>query len=89
MTPDQLTDFMRWTLREALIISAPVLVVASVTSLLLSLVQTLTSIQDQTLSTVPRLLIVSVVILAALPWFLHRLMFFTVSLLGDLHRFVG
>lgn len=89
MTPDQITDCMRWTLREALIISAPVLVVATVTSLLLSLVQTLTSIQDQTLSTIPRLLVVIAAILAGLPWFLHRLMFFTVGLLGDFRRFLG
>jgi flagellar biosynthetic protein FliQ len=76
-------------LREALILSAPILLVASVSSLMLSLVQTLTSVQDQTLATVPRLLIVSIVILAALPWFLHRLVWFTVSLFADFKRYLG
>ncbi len=55
MTADQVAELMRMTLREALLLSAPILVVAGVSSLLISLVQTLTSIQDQTLSTVPRL----------------------------------
>jgi flagellar biosynthetic protein FliQ len=89
MSPDQVAELMRWMLREALILSAPIMLVASVSSLVLSLVQTLTSVQDQTLATVPRLLIVSIVILAALPWFLHRLIWFTVSLLADFNRYLG
>jgi flagellar biosynthesis protein FliQ len=41
------------------------------------------------LSTVPRLLIVSAVLLAGMPWFLHRLVWFTASILSDLHRFAS
>jgi flagellar biosynthetic protein FliQ len=89
MTADQVAELMRMTLREALILSAPILAVAGVSSLLISLIQTLTSIQDQTLSTVPRLLIVATVLLAGMPWFLHRLVWFTASLLSDLRRFAS
>jgi flagellar biosynthesis protein FliQ len=89
MSPDQVAELMRHLLREALIMSAPVLLLAAVTSFLLSLFQTLTSLQDQTLSTVPRLLIVSVVMLAGLPWFLRRIVFYTVTLLHDFHRYIG
>lgn len=89
MTPDQVADCMRWLLKQALIISAPILIVAGAASLLISLLQTLTSIQDQTLSTIPRLLIVSVVIFSGLPWFLHRLMAFTILLLGNFRPFLG
>jgi flagellar biosynthesis protein FliQ len=89
MTPDQVSELMRSTLREALLVAAPVLAIAGASSLLISLAQTLTSIQDQTLSTVPRLLIVSAVLLAGMPWFLHRLVWFTTSILTDLHRFAG
>ena len=89
MSPDQVAELMRHLLREALIVSAPVLVLAAVTSFLLSLFQTLTSLQDQTLSTVPRLLIVAVVMLVGLPWFLRRIIFYTVTLLHDFHRYIG
>lgn len=89
MTADQVAELMRMTLREALVLSAPILVIAGVSSLVISLAQTLTSIQDQTLSTVPRILIVSAVIMAGMPWFLHRLVWFTASLLADLHRFAS
>jgi flagellar biosynthetic protein FliQ len=87
MTPDTVAELMRATLREAVVVSAPILVVAGLSSLIISLVQTLTSIQDQTLSTVPRLLIVAAVTLAAMPWFLHRMVWFTAAILNDLHRF--
>ena len=89
MNADQVAELMRMTLREALLLSAPILVIAAISSLLISLVQTLTSIQDQTLSTVPRLLIVAGVMLAGMPWFLHRLVWFTASLMMDLRRFAN
>jgi flagellar biosynthetic protein FliQ len=38
---------------------------------------------------VPRLLIVSAVLLAGMPWFLHRLVWFTASIMTDLHRFAN
>jgi flagellar biosynthetic protein FliQ len=87
--PDQVAELMRQLLREALIISTPILILAAVTSFALSLFQTLTSLQDQTLSTVPRLLIVAAVLLVGLPWFLRRLIFYTVTLYSDLHRYIG
>jgi flagellar biosynthetic protein FliQ len=89
MGPDQVAELMRHLLKEALIVSFPVLLLASVTSFLLSLFQTLTSLQDQTLSTVPRIVIVAVAFLIGLPWFLRRLIFFTVTLYGDFHRYIG
>ena len=88
MTPDQTVEMFRDVLREALIVAAPVIVAASLTSLLVSFLQTLTSIQDQTLSIVPRLIVTALVIGIGMPWFLRRMMFFTISLITDLGRFV-
>lgn len=89
MSPDQVAELMRHLLKEALIVSAPILLLAATISFLLSLFQTLTSLQDQTLSTVPRLLIVAVVMLVGLPWFLRRIIFFTVTMWNDFHRYIG
>jgi len=66
-----------------------VLIAASLTSFALSLVQTLTSLQEQTLTTVPRLLIVVTLILVGLPWFARRLVGYTILLFTDLHRYLG
>lgn len=89
MGADQAAELMRNLLREALILGAPVLLAACVTSFVISLVQTLTSLQDQTIATVPRLLVVAVLLMAGLPWFLERLMRYTVGLFSDFHRFLG
>lgn len=89
MNPDQVTELMRHLLREAMLISAPVLLASSLTSFLLSLVQTLTSLQEQTLTTVPRLLIVVTLMLVAMPWFVRQLVGYTLTLFQDFHRFIG
>lgn len=89
MGTDQAVELMRNLLREALIVSAPLLIAASITSFILSLFQTLTSLQEQTLTTVPRLLIVATMALVALPWFARQLVAYTVFLFTDLHRYLG
>lgn len=89
MGSDQVAELMRQLLREAMILGGPVLLAASLTSFLLSLVQTLTSLQEQTLTTVPRLLIVVGLMLVGMPWFLRRLVGYTIRLFSDFHRFLG
>jgi len=55
----------------------------------LSLAQTLTSLQDQSLTTVPRLIAVAVILLAGMPWFLERMAAYTRVLMADFHRYLG
>jgi flagellar biosynthetic protein FliQ len=54
----------------------------------LSLVQTLTSLQEQSLTSVPRLAVVTVILLAAMPWFLGRMAEYTILLMSDFRRFL-
>lgn len=89
MTPDLVAQLLRDLMKEALILSAPILIVSAVLSFLLSLLQTLTSLQEQSLTTVPRLIAVAMILLAGMPWFVSRLVTYTRVLIGDLHRFVG
>lgn len=88
MTPDMVAELLRNLMREALILAAPVLLAAAVLSFVLSLGQALTSLQDQSLTTVPRLLAVALLLLAGMPWFLGRMVSYTRVLLGDLHRYL-
>jgi flagellar biosynthesis protein FliQ len=89
MGPDQTVEIMRRVLIEAMMLSAPLLVTACVVSLVVSLLQTLTSVQEQTLTAVPRLVVVFVVTVAVLPWMVHRLVGFTVNLFTGFHRYLG
>ena len=89
MGPDQTVEIMRRLLIEAMLLSAPLLVTAALVSLAVSLLQTLTSVQEQTLTAVPRLVVVFVITVAVLPWMVHRLVGFTVRLFTDFHRYLG
>jgi flagellar biosynthetic protein FliQ len=89
MGPDQTVEIMRRVLIEAMMLSAPLLVTAALVSLAVSLLQTLTSVQEQTLTAVPRLVVVFVVTVAALPWMVHRLVSFTVHLFTGFHKYLG
>jgi flagellar biosynthetic protein FliQ len=89
MGPDQIVEMMRQVLMEAMLLSAPLLVAACAVSLAVSLLQTLTSVQEQTLTTVPRLVIVFVVTMATMPWMVHRLVGFTVRMFTNFHRYLG
>ena len=89
MGPDQTVEIMRRVLIEAMLLSTPLLVTACAVSVLVSLLQTLTSVQEQTLTAVPRLAVVFVVTLLVLPWMVHRLVSFTVRLFTDFHKYLG
>jgi len=88
LSPDQVAEILRALLREALIVAAPILVISAVLSFLLSLVQTVTSLQEQSLTAVPRLFAVVIVMGVGMPWFLHRVTTYTLSLYSHLDRYI-
>ncbi len=89
MGADTVVELMRTLLKEAMLLCAPLLLAAAFVSLCVSLLQTLTSVQEQTLTAVPRLVAVFVVTMTTLPWMVHRLTGYTLRLFLDLHRYLG
>jgi flagellar biosynthetic protein FliQ len=89
MGSDQTVEIMRSLLREALILSCPLLLAAALVSLVVSLAQTLTSVQEQTLTAVPRLVVVFVLGILVMPWMVHRFVRFTLELWTNLGRYLG
>ncbi len=89
MTPDVVVQLARETLLTALLLAAPILAVATVVSLLINIAQVMTSIQEHTVATVPRIAVVAVATFITLPWMLRKLMSFTVHLFADFHRCLG
>ena len=89
MTPDLVAELLRQLMKEAMILSAPILIAAVVLGFLLTLFQTLTSLQEQSLTSVTRLAAVAVILLVGMPWFLGRLAAYTLFLMSDLHRYIG
>jgi len=68
-------------------LSLPVLGIAFIVGIAISLAQILTSIQDSSFSAVPRLTAFLGVLLLAMPWMLTKLIVYTTSLFGNLGRF--
>ena len=86
MGVDAVIALGRGMLTEVMLLVAPVLLVAIVVSLLVNIVQVLTSLQDQTLSAVPRLVATGAAIFVLMPWMWRQLAAYTVRLLGDFHK---
>lgn len=87
MTPATVTDLLRNAFLTTFWIGLPVLAAGFIIGILVSLAQILTSIQDSSFSTVPRLTVFLGVLLFSMPWMLSRLITYTTALLGDLERF--
>jgi flagellar biosynthetic protein FliQ len=66
-------------------LSAPALVVSLVVGLVISIIQTTTSIQEQTLTFVPKLMAVLVVLLIFASWMIHSMTDYT----RELMRIIG
>lgn len=81
-------DLARRTLEMALWLGAPLLLIATVVSLLVNIVQVLTSLQETTISTVPRLAAVAIAAFLLMPWMVRRLGTFTLQLLSDFRPFL-
>jgi flagellar biosynthetic protein FliQ len=79
--PDVL-DLARNFLSTALLIALPALAVSLVVGLIVSVLQTITSIQEQTLSFVPRLIGVGVAMLLCLGWILQLAVHFTMEMIA-------
>ncbi len=85
MGVDQVISLARLMLLEVVILTAPILVIAVTVSLLVNVVQVLTSLQDQTLSAVPRLLATGTALFLMMPWMWRHLAHYTLNLLSDFH----
>jgi flagellar biosynthesis protein FliQ len=88
MPNDVVVELARRTLEAAVWIAAPVLAVAVLVSFVISLAQALTSLQDNTLSTVPRLAAVGTTCFFLLPWMLRRMGSFTIALFSNLPHYL-
>jgi flagellar biosynthesis protein FliQ len=88
MTQEMIIKLAKDTLQITLMVSGPLLLVSLVVGILVSIFQVVTSIQDMTLSFVPRVIAVFVTFLFVLPWMLNTLLSFTTQLYGHLGQFV-
>ncbi len=87
MGQDIVIDLGRQTLWMTLTLIGPLIGTALVIGLMVGIFQAATSIQEQTLTFLPKLFGVIGVFVIAMPWFLKKLLSFTSSLLGNLFNY--
>jgi flagellar biosynthetic protein FliQ len=79
MTPDLAIDLFKSTVMFSLYIVAPFLAVMLVVGLIASLIQSVTSMQEQTLTFIPKLLAMAGLLLLLTPWLLRSLSEYTIT----------
>jgi flagellar biosynthetic protein FliQ len=81
VNPELAIDFFKTTVVFSLYIVAPFLILALVLGLIMSLIQSVTSMQEQTLTFVPKLVGLAALMLVLTPWLLRSLSEFTITII--------
>jgi flagellar biosynthetic protein FliQ len=81
MNPDLAIDIFKTTVLFALYIVSPFLIATLVVGLLTSLIQSVTSMQEATLTFIPKLVVLSGLAMLLAPWLLREISEFTVSMM--------
>jgi|TARA_Y100000589_G_scaffold127676_1_gene121528 flagellar biosynthetic protein FliQ len=79
MSVDQSVDIVKGLMMLCLKVSVPFLLSAMIIGLLVSFFQAITSLQEQTLTFVPKALVVVVVVFILFPWLINTMMDYTVE----------
>lgn len=89
MTSQTAIDLFAQALMTTFWLSMPLLVIGLAAGVVVSLVQIVTSIQDNSFSSVPRLASFFFGLLLLLPWMTAKLVSYTTTLLGDFSRYAN
>jgi flagellar biosynthetic protein FliQ len=88
MTIDTVSDLTRNTLYVIVITAAPLLLTSLVVGLTVSIFQTVTSIQEQTLTFVPKVIAIFIGLMVLGQWMMNNMVTFTESLWQDFSVYI-
>ena len=89
MSQDQVVSICVSTMEIALKLAMPILLVGLIIGLLVSIFQAVTQIQEQTLSFIPKIAGLAVVLVVGGPWMLGQLLTWTEGLYASIPKLVG
>lgn len=92
MSESQIIKIMSDALVVTLLISAPILGISMIVGLIISIFQTTTSIQEQTLTFVPKIIAIFASIILFASWIMRTMTQFTIKLfdmIPDIGKFTG
>lgn len=82
MSPDFVLDLGKQALILVLLLSAPILLLGLAVGVLISILQSVTQIQEMTLTFVPKIIATVLAVIFFGPWMLRLLMSFSIQLLA-------
>lgn len=89
MTPDMVLEVGQQALKVTALLAAPMLLSVLVVGLIVGMFQTVTSIQEMTLSFIPKLIVLALVLAIAGPWMLTLIMDFMIQIIEDIPHLIG
>lgn len=88
MTPEFITSFFLESIKTAILLAAPMLLVGLVAGVIVSMFQAATQINEMTLVFVPKMLSVAIALLIFFPWMLNLIIKFTENLILNIPTFI-
>ncbi|MBO4901653.1 MAG: flagellar biosynthesis protein FliQ [Lachnospiraceae bacterium] len=88
MTVDTVTEIVRNALYTIIISAAPMLLISLIVGLTISIFQTITSIQEQTLTFVPKILSIFLILMLMGHWILNNIISFMEQLWGSFSIYI-
>jgi len=88
MTIELLNQISRQTFETVMLVGGPMLLVSLIVGLIISFFQSITQLQEMTLTFVPKILAVFLTVFVALPWMISVMVGFTRSLFDNIPMYV-
>ena len=84
MTPEYVTGFFLEAIKTAIMLAAPILLAGLIVGILISVIQAATSINEMTMTFIPKMLAVAIALLIFFPWMLQVMIEYTQNLITNL-----
>ena len=84
MSPQLLLDIMQESFKVGLMLSLPIMLSALIVGVIVSVIQAITSVQEQTMVFVPKIVAVVVASIVFFSWMMGKVMAFTTDLIGGI-----
>ncbi|MBU0665456.1 MAG: flagellar biosynthesis protein FliQ [Proteobacteria bacterium] len=87
MSPEFVIDIARKAIQTTLMIAAPMLLSGMIIGLLVSIFQAATQINEQTMTFIPKIVVVFLSLLIFAPWIMHTMIAFTLGIFESIASF--
>jgi flagellar biosynthetic protein FliQ len=88
MTPEFVVDFARRAMEVTIMVASPMLGFGLIIGLAVSIFQAVTSIQEMTLTFIPKIIGVMVAIIVFLPWMMQIMISFTAGIFINIPNYI-